>query len=163
MRNEFLKNKQGNRLIVFITLILFVITGLFCGYAFQRKNANALEMNNLEDDIAGLKQKINIIERKGSAEGSDCQYLKTFQIYNLIEESANNSQMTLKSFSQDKKTGYLGVSLIGNFPNAVSFFTYLVQARFTLIQEIEMKNNSQDPQKSIEILLKIIVPTGKGA
>lgn len=161
--NKSLKNKNENNYIVFIILILSLITGIFGGYVLQRKNAHVIEINNLEGDMASLQQQINAIVHKVSAPATDFIYLKTFQIYNLIEESANHSQITLKSFSSDKKTNNLRVSLIGNFPNTINFFKYLEQASFNLIQEIEIKNNSQDPQRSIEIQLKIIVPTMKGA
>jgi hypothetical protein len=162
MMNEFMKNKNGNNLVIVIFFISLA-TGLFLGYALQRKNANTIEIGNLEANIANLKQQINVLESKASTPPTDVKYLKTFQIYKLVEESANNSQIAIKSFATDKKTNNLGISLIGNFPNVINFFQYLWPERFIFIKEIEIKSNNQDPKNSTEILLKITVPTVKGA
>jgi hypothetical protein len=162
MINKTMKIENWNKFLALI-VILSILTGLFWGYQFQRKNIQNIEMGYLKNEIVSFKQQINAIQSQISAPQHDSKYLKTFQIYNLIEEGAYNSQMALKSFSNDKKNNNIEVTLIGNYPNAIVFFKFLRQAKFNLIRKIEFKNNSQDPQKSIVIQLKIYVPTAKGA
>ncbi len=162
MKNESIsKGKVNNWLVLLLLLIVLIGSILFYVFSIRQKQSKIVRIENFKKEISNINHQLFIIEKKINNARTITKYETTSQIYGLIAENAAYHNIILKRFMAVKDTNELEMVLVGTFPDVIGFFNYLWQSKFFLIKKIELKS-SQEPKYSVEIGLKLAVPTVKG-